>query len=176
VAILGDSLTVLGWKQLYDGLDRHYAVRIGAVYGEGYNGGRYSKLFRDVFMLDTAQDVARSHPAIVVLALGTNDALSAGSLAPSLSAMSKMVAAFRPACMVGVTLPEDSPAKGWSASKARALNAAMRLWADQIVDWATLSRRAGMVTDDGIHTTPAGTEVRARALIAAVKKCSARAT
>lgn len=50
----------------------------------------------------------------------------------------------------------------------------MRAWANEIVDWATLSHRAGMLMRDAIHTTPAGTAVRANAVIAAVKECSTR--
>lgn len=112
VAIIGDSLTVLDWKQLYDGLDRRYAVSIAALFGEGYSGGSYSSYFHNILMLNAALDLAKSHPAIVVLALGTNDALSPRPLTVSLTTMGKMVAAFRPACMVGVTLPAETSAKG----------------------------------------------------------------
>ena len=174
VAILGDSLTALEWNDLYDSLDRDHAVEIGAWYGEGYNAGKFSEGLGAALLPATAKGFATSHPAVVVLAIGTNDALYRRSTPQALAAMQTMVAEFRGACMVGVTLPEHSGVKGWSNAEAHTLNVAMRKWADQVVDWASMSTGAGILQADGIHTTAKGTKLRANAIVAAVERCPAR--
>lgn len=172
LAILGDSLTVLEWKRLYAGLEPHYSVAISAWFGEGYNAGKASAVFGHRAMMPyAAARYARAKPRIVVIALGTNDAWNRRSTAGALAAMRTMVAGFRGACLVGVTVPEHSTVKGWSNAEAHALNIAMRSWADQIVDWEKLSKQAGVLGSDGVHTTPAGTALRARAIIDAVDHC-----
>ena len=170
VAILGDSLTVAEWNALYDGLDHRHAVAIAAWFGEGYSPGPASRSFGAPLILKAAKTYSRSHPAAVVLALGTNDALTQSS--STFPNMATLVKEFQGACKVGITLPEHSTVAGWSNSTAHTINIAMRQWADQIVDWASISTRPGMVGADGIHTTPEGTEVRAKAIIAAIERCT----
>jgi lysophospholipase L1-like esterase len=173
VVILGDSLIVLEWKELYDGLDSRYSVEIGAWFGEGYNPGDFSvALGGPAIIPEVAKTDALSHPAIVVLALGTNDAWSRRSTSIALSTMATMVREFRGACLVGITLPEHSTVAGWSNTEAHTLNIAMRRWADQIVDWATMSARPGNLAADGIHTTHKGTRLRASAIISAIEHCT----
>jgi lysophospholipase L1-like esterase len=172
VAILGDSLTVMGWDQLYDALDHHYAVAITAWLGEGYNPGKFSDALRGPPLIPAAAaKYAATKPSVVVLALGTNDAWNRRSTTEALAAMHALVIGFHGACLVGVTLPEDSHVAGWSNAEAHALNTAMRAWAEQIVDWASLSNKAGVLRFDGIHTTRAGTKLRANAIVAAVQRC-----
>jgi lysophospholipase L1-like esterase len=172
VVIIGDSLTVLGWKRLYDDLTAHYAVRIGALGGEGYAGNAFRSGLRSrPFVLVDAEQFAKSHPAIAVLAVGTNDAWNARNIEKALGTMHAMVSDLAPACMVGVTVPAQSSAQGWSPRVARALNAAMRTWAKVVVDWASLSRKPGTLLPDDVHTTAAGTVLRADAIAAAVKRC-----
>lgn len=173
VVILGDSLTVLEWNDLYEGLDSRYSVRIGAWKGEGYNPGPFSvaAFHGQAIIPYVAKRWARSHPAIVVIALGTNDALSRHSTSIAISTMDRMVREFRGACMVGITIPENSTVASWSNSEAHALNLAMRSWADQIVHWTPISDRPGILSD-GIHTTPKGTQVRTDAIISAIERCT----
>jgi lysophospholipase L1-like esterase len=126
-----------------------------------------------VAILDrAAARYAKTHPDVVVLVLGTNDALHKRSTKTGLAVMQTMVSEFRGACMVGITLPEHATAKGWSNVEAHGLNVAMRKWANQVVDWASMSATSGILRTDGIHTTPKGTKVRADAIIAAVKQCA----
>jgi lysophospholipase L1-like esterase len=175
VVILGDSLVKLEWNDLYRGLDHQFAVKIGAFDGEGYNPGRFSAgLHSSVSVLvSAARTYAKSHPAVAVIALGTNDARFHRSTSNARAEMARVVAGFRGACLVGVTLPEHSTVKGWSNDEARSLNLAMRGWADQVVDWASMSVAPGVLTADGIHTTAKGTDRRAAAIIAAVRRCAA---
>ena len=173
VAIIGDSLTMLGWDRLYDDLTANFQVRIAAWYGEGYDGGPFSVVLKSPqpILEGAAASIAESKPSIVVLALGTNDVWSQRNTSQAQSTMRAMVDMFPGACMVGVTLPEQSDAQSWSPSEARALNDAMRQWAHVVVDWATLSRRPGMLGSDHLHTTAAGTRLRADAIASAVEKC-----
>jgi lysophospholipase L1-like esterase len=172
VVILGDSLTVVEWNQLYDALDPHYAVAITAWFGEGYNPGKLSDALGGPPLIPAAAaKYAATKPSVVVLALGTNDALNRRSTTEALATMHTLVIGFHGACLVGVTLPEDSHVAGWSNAEAHALNTAMRAWAKQIVDWASLSTKAGVLRSDGIHTSPAGTKLRANAIVAAVQRC-----
>ena len=174
VVILGDSLTVLEWNDLYDALDDRYSVEIGAWYGEGYNGGPFSAgaLHGHAIIPAAAKGYARSHPAIVVFALGTNDALERHPTSIAISTMATMVREFQGACKVGITIPDDSTVAGWSNTEAHTLNLAMRAWADQIVDWTHMSARPGILTADGIHTTHKGTRVRANAIVSAIERCT----
>lgn len=177
VVILGDSLTLASWDDLYDALDGHYEVEIGAWFGEGYAGGPASDGLRAKFgaktplLMRVARRYARAHPAVAVLALGTNDAWRDQPVSRALANMRSMVSEMRPACLVGVTLPAHSIAHGWSEAEADKLNVAMRSWANRIVDWATLSRRPGVLSSDGIHTTPVGTKLHADAIAEAVRNC-----
>jgi lysophospholipase L1-like esterase len=193
VAIIGDSLTVQTWNQLYDALVPSYAVRIGAYAGEGYNPGPLKKAINELekrpgtgstapqlpetapdqgVMVAVAEEFAKSRPDIVVLELGTNDAWNRRSTADAISAMEKMAADFRPACMIGLQLAENSKAKGWSNREARELNLAMRDWADHVIDWARLSARPGLLAPDAVHPTPAGRQVLTDAVAEAVRSCT----
>jgi lysophospholipase L1-like esterase len=173
VAIIGDSLTVLEWNDLYSSLDRHYAVEIGAFFGEGYNPGKFSQALHlsPPLLVQTAHTYAASHPSVAVLALGTNDAWNRRSTPKALAAMATMIAGFKGACLVGITLPENSTVKGWSNTEAHSLNVAMRKWANQVVDWASMSAAPAVLGAGGVHTTAKGTNLRADAIIAAVKRC-----
>jgi lysophospholipase L1-like esterase len=175
VVIVGDSLTVLAWRDLYDRLDRRYAVRIGAWVGEGFNPGKLSTgLGMKPILPHVASLYAATKPDIAVLAIGTNDAWGRRSTQKALAAMRRMVEGFHDACLVGVTLPEDSHAARWSNDEASAINRAMRTWADEIVDWATLARRPGVMRADHVHPTEAGTRRRDVEIVRAIDACAHR--
>jgi lysophospholipase L1-like esterase len=172
VVVLGDSLTASEWYRLYGTLDQDHAVAITALVGEGYDRGTLATKFGPSGSLSfAAARYARMDPQVVVLAIGTNDAWNRRPIAPALAAMHAMVGGFHGACLVGVTLPEHSRVPGWSNAEAHVLNEATRGWADQIVDWASLSTRTGVLASDGIHTTTAGARLRADAIVAAIARC-----
>ncbi len=171
VVVLGDSLTLAGWTLLYELLAPRYALLIAAWNGEGYNRGRFSDGVDVSLLPSAAAFIATTDPHVVVIAAGTNDAWFGRSLANALDAMREIVEAFSGACLVGITLRENVADPDYSNDVARALNAAMYAWAHEVVDYAEIADRPGMLQDDGIHTTAAGTDARARAIAAAVERC-----
>ena len=175
VAIIGDSLTARSWKATYDALTNDYSVMVAALVGEGYDGGPISEEVGSPPILpDTADTYAKTHPAVAVLALGTNDAWnSSRDLGRALLQMDAMVKELKPACLVGVTIPESSSAIHWHPDRARALNQAMRSWADEIVDWEKISSEPGMLNPiDHIHATVLGEKRRVAAVADAVRACT----
>jgi lysophospholipase L1-like esterase len=97
VVILGDSLTVMGWHDLYRRLDRDHAVAIVAWWGEGYNPGRFSiALQAPPLVADVGtKTFAPTRPDVAVLALGTNDAWERRPTARALATMRAMVGRIR---------------------------------------------------------------------------------
>jgi lysophospholipase L1-like esterase len=174
VLVLGDSLTLAGWSLLYELLTPRYGVLIAAWKGEGYNRGKMSDRFDVSLLPRAAAFLATTNPQVAVIAAGTNDAWFGRSLAGALDAMYETVEVLRGACLIGVTLRENVVDPSYSNEVARALNAAMYMWADEVVDFARIADRPGMLQGDGIHTTPAGTVARARAITAAVERCHCR--
>jgi lysophospholipase L1-like esterase len=173
VVVLGDSLTVLGWKRLYRALARDHRLAITAWVGEGYNPGVLSRLAESEALVPLAARTtyAPTRPDVVVIALGTNDALYRRSTDRALAVMRQLVEMFGGACLVGVTLPEHLTIAKWSNEQARALNAGMREWADRVVDWARISIRPGALQPDSIHPTETGTRLRSAAIVSAVRTC-----
>ena len=177
VVVLGDSLTVLSWDQTYNDLTGDHTVMAAAWEGEGYEGGPFSNRVggRGALFPKVAQTYAKTHPDVAVLALGTNDVWnSSRSIGGALVQMAAMVNELKPACLVGVTVPETSAAGNWNGAGARVLNRAMRAWADRVVDWARISQAPGIIRSDHVHPTKRGAERRAAAIASAVRSCKSR--
>jgi lysophospholipase L1-like esterase len=172
VAILGDSLTVLGWDALYGDLDTDHAVKIGAWYGEGFDGGSFSDTVgQGPLMPSVAAEYAANQPDVVVIALGTNTVWGAGDLTAALTNEATAVSAFGDACLVWVTVPADPGASDWDAVGAQQLDAAAT-WADETVDWAgAVAADPTLLTAGHVHTTAAGTAQRAQMIADAVRSC-----
>jgi lysophospholipase L1-like esterase len=174
VVVLGDSLTVLSWQQTYNDLTSDHAVMAAAWNGEGYDGGPFSdRVGRGgVLMARVAQTYAKTHPDVAVLALGTNDVWnSSRAIGGALLEMAAMVNELKPACLVGVTIPEASAASRWNGAGARVLNHALRAWADRVVDWARISQAPRITGPDHVHPTKQGADRRAAAIASAVRSC-----
>ena len=113
--MLGDSITVESGHALHRVLDDRYRNKISAIIGEGFGGGPRSKAVgaSPSVLTQAAQRDAKDNPAIVVLALGTNDAWSSAlALDPALAAIRKMDALFPNVCVVAVAVNEWSTANG----------------------------------------------------------------
>jgi lysophospholipase L1-like esterase len=169
VVVLGDSLTV----QSREALGRQlagYALKVGALRGEGLAGGPFSEEFGEEAMLAAARLYAPDDPEVVVLALGTNDAWSADIALPAArEAWRTMTDLFDSACIVGVTIVETTTAARYDADEARAINELITEDSDQVVDWRELGAR--VTAGDGIHVTPEGAEIRAEEIRRAVEAC-----
>jgi lysophospholipase L1-like esterase len=169
VVVFGDSLTVqsrgaLG-RELTD-----YALKVAAVRGEGLGGGPFSERFETEMMLGAAETYAKDDPEVAVLALGTNDAWSEKLSVPAArEAWQTMTALFDQACIVGVTVTEETAATGYDVDEARAINELIVDGADEVVDWRELG--PPVTAGDGIHLTPEGAAVRAEAIRRAVEAC-----
>ncbi|HEY3722228.1 MAG TPA: SGNH/GDSL hydrolase family protein [Acidimicrobiia bacterium] len=173
VVVLGDSLTVRSWTETYDDLTNDHAVMAAAWDGEGYGGGPLSARLGGLLLPDAAKTYATTHPDVAVLALGTNDVwVSTRDIHGALLEMVAMVDELKPACLVGVTIPETSVLGDWNGTNARVLNDAMRGWANKVVDWAAISRQRGITGPDHVHPTKQGAERRAAAIASAVRSCT----
>jgi hypothetical protein len=171
VVVLGDSITVQSRAELQREL-ADYALKVGALRGEGLGGGPFSETFGEGAMLGAARLYAPDDPEVVVIALGTNDAWSADIALPATrEAWRTITGFFDSACIVGVTIVEATTAAGYDADEARAINELITADSDQVVDWRELGAR--VTAGDGIHVTPEGAEVRAEAIRRAVDACSA---
>ena len=169
VAVLGDSLTYISRDELRADLAQ-YSLRIAAWLGEGFDGGPFSDTFGDErLMLDLAPKFATDAPDVLVLALGTNDAWNPSrSLPDALAVMQRIVSTFPDSCLVGVTIPQDLTIPDYDNQRGRAINSAMRGWADVVADWRPTPQ---MLAPDGVHPTGAGIPARAKLVGDAVRRC-----
>lgn len=174
VVILGDSITVESRPQVRAALDGH-SVKIAAVLGEGLSGGPMSDAVGNGGMPEIAATYAEDEPAVAVVALGTNDAWKPElSLEAARAALDDIVAAFDGTCLVTVTITEASTADDYDRDQAAQINQLLREAGDQVVDWGgrSTSPSGGYVLDDGIHPTPAGSELFADLVRDGVRGCT----
>jgi lysophospholipase L1-like esterase len=172
LAVLGDSITDQSRAELHHALDPHYRTKIGAVTGEGYGSGPLSVAAGEgrVLMLEAATQYARDDPAMVVIALGTNDAWNPRlRLDTAKAAMVEMIAKFSASCVVGVEVTEWSEAEGYNRDEARTLNGQLRDLADVVVPALPPSD----VGADMIHPKVEGRKAFANAVASGVRKCAA---
>jgi hypothetical protein len=114
VAILGDSLTVQARPAIRALAAGSYALKIGALYGEGMSGGALSAHRPEPLMPEVVARYAEEPPDVVVLALGTNDVWLEGLGPASFErAWQEATRAFDRACTVGVTVTETDDAPGY---------------------------------------------------------------
>jgi lysophospholipase L1-like esterase len=172
VAIVGDSLTVLAWNDLYTDLDQDHAVRVAAWFGEGFDGGAFSTKTGVYFAGAVDAEYAPTDPDVAVLALGTNTVWEGGDLDAALTNEAAAVAQYGTACKVWVTIPVNPGAADWDSAGAQTLNEAASSWADETVDWdAAVTADPSLLTAGHVHTTTHGTEVRAQMIADAVRAC-----
>lgn len=174
VAILGDSLTVQSKAQLQTELGA-YAVKIGAINGEGLSGGAFSRGLSSPIMATAARSYAADAPAVLVVALGTNDVWRTDlSDATFRRAWAEVRADFPRSCLVGVTVTETTGALMYDSAEAKRVNAVIRGGSDVVVDWATRGPASTYTTGDNIHLTPKGVTLHAALMGDGVQQCLAR--
>lgn len=176
VVVLGDSLTVSTADDLADAMpDR--SLLVAAISGEGWTGGVFSRDNPgDPPVVAAGLEYAAQDPAAAVLALGTNDAWSAGlPAAASIAQIDRVVAALDGSCTVAVEVDEDVPEEpDYDPAVARSINERLRAVADQVVPWNFVANAAtDLIADDGIHLTDRGRQVRTRLVDEAVDRCLA---
>jgi lysophospholipase L1-like esterase len=174
VAVLGDSITVLGQTQLNSSLGHDFKLS-----ANGLTGAEISQ------RLPEATTLAAGKPTQVIINLGTNDALQHVPIAQSTAALQQMLALFHPAkCIHLVTINThmDPPNGDVTRPWALALNKLIRKEATtnsnvDVIDWdginagaVTKSHPAGL-TFDGVHPTPAAERQLVSAYSDALEHC-----
>lgn len=173
VVVLGDSIT----NSVHDRLHAELAdrsARIASVSGEAFVGGpaTYAAGRPTPFMVERAAALARTDPAVAVVALGTNDALQpAFARRDSTGELDRVFRSFDRACTVGVLIAPAAPGSpAYDEEKAAVLNQRIRARSDVVVDWR-LHPRPGDLRPDDIHLTDQGQRAYARAVAAGVRAC-----
>ena len=115
---------------------------------------------------------SETEPGLWVIALGTNDVASVGSLDEFRSEMEEVLAEIPPdAPVVWVDL--------WIASRRDLVSRAnLRIRAElsernsaaAVVDWFSYGDDEGVITGDGVHLTDAGQQLFADSIVAAVEE------
>lgn len=176
VAILGDSLTTSSRDLLVADLhDR--SVLIGAMFGEGWADGPFSdKLDADPpLIVDAALRYAAQRPAVMVLALGTNDAWNPSlPVDDALRQVDRALEAIENGtCVVVVEVDESVPEQAnYDGERAARINDRLATRAEVTVPWSELTdlhRR--WLADDGIHLRAAGRRARSTLIADAVASC-----
>ncbi|MEO6629675.1 MAG: GDSL-type esterase/lipase family protein, partial [Aquihabitans sp.] len=176
VAVLGDSLTVQSKAQLQDEL-RAYSVKIGAINGEGLSGGAFSRGLWEPIMPTAARAYAADPPAVLVVALGTNDVWRTDLSATTFSrAWTELRSEFPRSCLVGVTVTETTRALMYDSMEAKRVNAIIRGDSDVVVDWANRGPASTYTTGDNIHLTPKGRTLHAALVGDGIQQCLAQGT
>jgi hypothetical protein len=157
--VIGDSLTKGGRDYLHAALDDDFASKLA-----GIAGSTYGKMF------PYAEAYAPDRPTVAVLALGTNDRQPTWDLAESIETMNRMYDLFPDSCTIGISVTTHNTREDLNV-KARALNEAVQLRADVLVDWDSVAAEPGMTQEDEVHPTPEGHVVRARMIADAARDC-----
>lgn len=146
VVVIGDSITHRSIPDITAALSG-YDVRITAQPGEGFGGGGLSDQANGWWAVDRAEEWRWFDPAVVVLALGTNDLWRPGTISwdETVAGLERMVDAFPRSCVVAVGVrPELAGNGGAEASTIAELNGLLTSAADVFV-------APEFEADDGIH-------------------------
>ncbi len=166
VAIIGDSITVQSSPALHEAFDGHYRLDIRAQ-----SGRRIDE------MLPALEQALHQHPRVVIVNLGTNDALQHDTHPDWRPGYDRMVrdVATTP-CVVAVDISTVLDVIYDRAGVAGAIDDALRRTAAandriHILDWDALVRATPtMLSADEIHPSPAGRRALADALRHAVDR------
>ncbi|MCC6226655.1 MAG: SGNH/GDSL hydrolase family protein [Microthrixaceae bacterium] len=173
VAVLGDSITAIGERQLIETAGSKFQLEVRATFGA--RGGE---------QLAAASELAAKKPEQVVINLGTNDVLKGVPPEETIASLEQMAAMFTSAkCIHFVTVntrlqqADHRPRAEAIAMNERILDLAKRTgkgdvirW-DHLVDEATNPQQPLGLTDDGVHPTPLGQRELAYAMVDALERC-----
>lgn len=171
IAVVGDSLTLSASDEIADALA---ALDIEVVAIDALESRRMVAGGGDPSPgVDAIEDIRTVHePGLWVIALGTNDVASAGSLDGFRDDMREVLRA----------IPADAPVIWvdlWIAGREEAISRAnLRIRAElggrtggaAVVDWFSNGEVEGIITADGVHLTAAGQLLFADAIVAAVNE------
>jgi lysophospholipase L1-like esterase len=139
VVVLGDSVTAISRPWVREAL-RGHALKIGALWGEGFGGGPISAAVGRRIMQETARTYGADRPSVAVVELGTNDCWHDDlTLEGALEGLRSILASLEGARVVGVTITEISPVDGYDNEGAGVINEAIRAAADVVVEWGPIS-------------------------------------
>jgi len=174
VAIFGDSLTVQARPLLREMAEGRYALKVGALYGEGISGGALSMNLPAPIMPAVIDEYAEDQPDVVVLALGTNDVWQQTlGVASFEREWHHATRAFPEACLVGVTVTETDRAWLYDPVEARQINRVIRRTVDVVADWSRQGESEHLTGADSIHLTEAGQRRFAEMVMASTERCLA---
>lgn len=170
VAVAGDFFTRDAAADLHAALDPTYATRL---FGEpdATLGDFTASIDGGEALADQLADPA---PDVLVVQLGTNDAIRGVPTSDSLAALDALIGRFPGACVVGLTVTELGDPAGYHRDLAGALNAGIRARVDQVLDVARgVEQDPSVLEADGIHLDPSIWAPLAAAIADTVGHCMA---
>lgn len=173
VAIAGDSITLVSGPSFYSEMGHEYRVDLRAWLGATARG-----------METQVHDLARHHPRIAVVNLGSNDVLQGKPLDQAVATVGEYVQVFRnegATCIHLVNLNTGMLAAGQSPVVEDALwfNSRLTELADgaedvELVDWdgalAAAGDRRSVMVPDTVHPDAPGADLLARTVADSVRK------
>ncbi len=165
VAVLGDSITHEAEAELRAALGALPGVTVTAIVGRP--GGTFADL------QDDADEVSASVPDVVVINLGSNDALKQVATETTLAELEAMYEKFPESMVVAVAVTTRFT-DSWFDVRAQAVNDHLRARRDQwgvpaaVVAWDEIVAADDAILHDGLHPTARGRARLAGAVAEAV--------
>lgn len=178
IAVVGDSLTLSAQEEISDALTGA-GLEVLAV--DGVESRRIvqgtSRLTPGTDAVEQILSEATVEPGIWVIALGTNDVASTGSLDGFRADIRQILSLIPPDAPV---IWVDLWIRGRQEPVSRAnlqIRAELRKWSggSAVVDWYSHGEDEGIITSDGVHLTPSGQELFAESIVIAVDELFAPA-
>jgi lysophospholipase L1-like esterase len=167
VAVVGDSITFLARDDIGAALHGDYDADIQAVVGRRIDE-----------MLPTIERVTGNRPFAIVVNLGSNDALQAGSHPDWRAGFDRMLMLLAPQrCVLVTTINTRLPGRADTQRVAGAINRALFVARREhsnvhVIDWnaAVQTNGSTLLSTDDIHPSPAGQLMLASLIRAALAK------
>lgn len=160
VGVLGDSVTSISSGHI-DQLLRFFGWRVSMV-------AEPSKRVEE--MQDYATQYADTDPDIMVINLGTNDALH--SPEDAIAELEQMWAKFPNACQVPVTIAETTTVTHFDEAASQINDWIYSNFPEEnIADWADVHANNSNITHNSVHPNSEGASMLAWEIGAAVGKC-----
>src|SRR4051794_6951422 len=162
--MIGDSITYISADAINAEMRSHDAVSITAVPGIKADAQHV-----------TAERYVPTQPRVVVIALGTNDALQGDSAESFQDEMASMIALFPQSCVVVTTLTTTTGSEQFS-KRATEYDTYLRTL-PHVMDWDSAvnqaQQEARIVMGDHVHPNAEGQRLFAQRMAQAVADCPA---
>jgi acyl-CoA thioesterase-1 len=166
LAVLGDSITFVSAEAIDAALKPRYALSMSAVVGVKTDG-----------QMATAKRYAGTRPDVVVINLGTNDALQGVDVDRYEREMAKMVSMFPDSCVIVTTIVTHPIDPTDYEQRAAAYDAYLRTL-PHVADWdarvAKASRTGLQYLADAVHPNADGQRAYAELIRETADACAPR--